>query len=104
MSTPENEQLEQRFFELVCYMVTSARNLIPEPKRYGPQRLVESVSRLIDIVRDLGLMSPRLQAIQNQIQEGFLQSIIEGDERFAGFLEDLVMALVPLMDQREKER
>jgi len=81
-------------------MVTSARNLIPENKLYGPFRLIDAVSRLIDIIQKLGLKSTRLQAIQRQIEEGKYK-VMETEEEFTAFLENLVMSLVPLMDDQK---
>lgn len=99
MDTHRNEQIEQEFFELICYMVTSARNLISENRLYGPFRLLEAASRLLDIVEKLNVKSARLEAIKKQIEDG-KYSVMESEEKFTRFLEDLVMALVPLMDQR----
>lgn len=101
MNTPKKNELEQEFFELVCYMVTSARNLIPENRLYGPFRLIDAVSRLIDTIQKLDLNSPRLQAIQKQIEEG-KYTVMESEEDFTVFLENLVMALVPLMEDQER--
>ena len=100
MSTRNKDELEQQFFELICYMVTSARNLIPENKLYGPFRLVDAVSRLIDVLKKLDLKSPRLEAIQKQIEEGKYM-VMESDEKFTDFLENLVMNLVPLMQDKK---
>ncbi len=100
MSTPKNSELEREFFELVCYMVTSARNLIQETKLYGPFRLIDAVSRLIDIIEKLGLKSPRLETIQRQIEEGKYK-VMETEEEFTAFLENLVMSLVPLMEDQK---
>lgn len=101
MSTPRKSEFEQEFFELICYMITSARNLIPEKKLYGPFRLIDAVSRLIDITEKLDLKSPRLEAIQKQIEES-KYTVMESDETFTTFLENLVMSLVPLMDDRNR--
>jgi hypothetical protein len=102
MSTNQSDQLEEQLFELICYMVTSARNLVSETPLYGPLRLVESVSRLVDVVRGFGVDSPRFQLIQRQIERG-KHSVMESEEKFTAFLENLVMALVSMMEeQREK--
>jgi hypothetical protein len=101
MNTPKDSEFEREFFELVCYMVTSARNLIPETKLYGPFRLIDAVSRLIDILEKLGLKSPRLETIQRQIEEGKYK-VMETEEEFTAFLENLVMGLVPLMEDRKR--
>jgi len=102
MNTLTNSKLEQEFFELVCYMVTSARNLIPENKLYGPFRLIDAASRLIDIVKRLDLKSPRLESIQKQIEDR-KYTVMDSDEEFTAFLEGLVMSLVPLMENRKSQ-
>jgi hypothetical protein len=96
MDTHKKDEFEQEFFELICFMVTSARNLIQENRLYGPLRLVDAVSRLVDILEKLNLKSPRLKAIQERIEEGE-NTVMESEEKFTAFLENLVMELVPLM-------
>jgi len=100
MDTQKKNEFEQEFFELVCFMVTSARNLIQENRLYGPLRLVDAVSRLVSILEKLDLKSPRLAAIQVQIEEGE-DTVMESEEKFTAFLENLVMDLVPLMQDRK---
>ncbi len=100
MDTHKKDELEQEFFELICYMVTSARNLIQENKLYGPLRLVDAVSRLVDVLEKLDLKSPRLEVIQVRIKDGE-DTVMESEEKFTAFLENLVMDLVPLMQDRK---
>ena len=100
MDTHKKDELEPEFFELICYMVTSARNLIQENKLYGPLRLVDAVSRLVDVLEKLDLKSPRLEVIQGQIKDGE-DTVMESEEKFTAFLENLVMDLVPLMQDRK---
>ena len=45
---------EQEMTELIAFMITSARNLLDEPKNYGPLRLLEGVSRLSKILSEGG--------------------------------------------------
>ena len=42
------KKLYTDLFELVGYMLTSARGLIDEPQLYGPFRLLDGVSRLCE--------------------------------------------------------
>ncbi|MGA2239442.1 MAG: DUF6092 family protein [Candidatus Bathyarchaeia archaeon] len=100
MDTHKKDELEREFFELICYMVTSARNLIEENKLYGPLRLVDAVSRLVDVLEKLDLKSPRLETIQGGIKDGE-DTVMESEEKFNAFLENLVMDLVPLMQDRK---
>jgi len=46
MSPKLPEKLDRGLFDLIGYMITSARGLLDEPSEYGPLRLAEGVSRL----------------------------------------------------------
>jgi hypothetical protein len=52
--------IEPKAFELVCYMVTSACNLLNENRLYGPFRLIDAASRLITLLEEEGVRSKRL--------------------------------------------
>ena len=89
----DKKSIEAQVFELISYMTVSARNLIEEPARYGPFRLVDSASRLIDIVKCFGLDSERLVGLQAKI-EGGKYSAMGPEEEYKAFLEGLVSYLV----------
>jgi hypothetical protein len=44
--------LPRGLFDLIGYMLTSARGLLDEPAEYGPLRLVEGVSRLCQLMME----------------------------------------------------
>ncbi len=44
--------LDDGLFDLIGYMLTSARGLLDEPAEYGPFRLAEGVSRLCGLMSD----------------------------------------------------
>jgi hypothetical protein len=88
--------LEEGIFELVSYMTVSARNLLEEPARYGPFRLVDSVSRLVDILEAHGLSSGRLAALRDNI-ERLKYSAMGPEAEYRAFLEGLVSRLVDEM-------
>jgi len=89
----DKKSIEAQVFELISYMTVSARNLIEEPARYGPFRLVDSASRLIDILKAQGLASERLDGLQAKI-EGGKYSAMGPEEEYKAFLEGLVSYLV----------
>jgi hypothetical protein len=91
------EHLEADFFEVICYMVTSAANLTRETKAYGPFRLVDAVSRLINVLEKNGVQSTRLGTIRAKIEE-MKYSVMTDEEQFNQALQGLVVDLVPLMD------
>ena len=89
----DKAKLEEEVFELVSYVAVSARNLLNEPAKYGPFRLVDTASRLIEILKEYGLSSDRLAALQEKIEEG-KYTAMGTEEEFEGFLESLVLHLV----------
>jgi hypothetical protein len=88
--------VESKAFELVCYMVTSACNLLNENKLYGPFRLIDAASRLITLLEEEGVRSKRLEEIRERIIAR-QYSVMEDEKVFADFLQDLVLDLIPLM-------
>jgi len=87
---------EMELFDLVGYMVTSARNLLDETPLYGPFRLVDSASRLIGILEKAGTASPRLLALRDRVEAG-KYSVMGEEPAFRAFLDDLVHAVVDEM-------
>ncbi len=87
------QSAETALFELVGYMVTSARNLLDETPLYGPFRLVDAASRLVSILDSQGLASERLRSMQEAIEEG-KYSVMREETEFAAYLDDLVERLI----------
>lgn len=85
--------LERKIFEVVGYMVTSARNLLDERPLYGPFRLVDAVSRLVTVLEEEGLSSPRLSALKERIEEG-KYAVTDDPEEFRRLLDGLVREVV----------
>lgn len=92
------ERLESQVFEVICYMVTSAANLLIETKAYGPLRLLDAASRLIAVLEDNGVRSERLESIRSGIEKGKLQ-VMTDEKAFEKTLEGLVLSLVNLMER-----
>jgi len=88
---------EDKVFGLVSYVVVSARNLLEEPARYGPFRLVDTASRLINILEEAGMSSDRLKAVRDRIEDG-KYSAMGTEEEFEQFLETTVYFVVDAMD------
>ena len=89
----DKASFEGQIFELVSYMAVSACNLVEEPARYGPFRLVDSVSRLVDILKAHGLESPRLEGLQSRIENG-KYSVMRSEDEYKSFLNEIVSYLV----------
>lgn len=90
------ERLEADAFKLICYMLSSAANLPAETKSYGPFRLIDAASRLIDMMENSGVRSERLATIRAGVEEGKYDVIVD-ETTFRRTLENLVVQLVLLM-------
>lgn len=96
----EREQLlKDRLFELVCFLITSARGLYGEPETYGPLRLTMGASQLLHTMEEAGLSDEALGAIASKIDDG-RRNITKGREAGIDFLEELVVELAHLVKER----
>jgi len=73
------------FFDHVLYLVASARDCLDEPLIYGPLRLVEGVSRVIEALPDDDFLQEQKRVIDDEKWE------VMGDrEQFAAWLDELL--------------
>jgi hypothetical protein len=94
-----NETFKEQIFGLVCYMLTSACNLVNETKSYGPFRLIDAASRLITVLSENNISSPSLEKIREKIEQGKYK-VLEDDSQFSAFLNDLVLYTVSLIENQ----
>ncbi len=87
------DKLEKEIFELICYMLISARNLDQETKMYGPFRLVDAASKLIEILEKNGIYDELLSQVRTMI-EANKYKVMTDKEEFVFFLDDLVLKMV----------
>ncbi|MDW7739633.1 MAG: DUF6092 family protein [Bacillota bacterium] len=88
----ENDKLLMNSYKLICYMATSACNLIGEPPLYGPFRLVDASSRLIDILEEAGSVNKDLVEARKLIEDK-KYLVMNDEEAFSAFLNELVLKL-----------
>ncbi len=92
--------LEKGIFELLCYMIVSARNLDQETKMYGPFRLVDAASRLIEILEESGIGDEFLSQVRSMI-EANKYKVMTDKEGFVAFLDDLALKMVGRLKEAE---
>lgn len=85
--------LEKGIFDLVCYMIVSARNLDRETRMYGPFRLVDAASRLIEILEKSGICDEFLSHVRSMI-EANKYKVMRDRDGFVAFLDDLALKMV----------
>lgn len=89
----EKDNLRQSVHKLICYMATSACNLVDEPPLYGPFRLIDASSRLIDILENEGATDQTLIEARELIEEK-KYFVMTDEKAFNDFLNELVLKLV----------
>ncbi|MEM2864104.1 MAG: DUF6092 family protein [Candidatus Bathyarchaeia archaeon] len=94
---------EEYLFELASFLAVSARGCVDEPHLYGPLRLIDGLSRLVELSRRLPCISadPFLEKIRDQIEEN--KALIMYDkEKFIGFLDHLILEFAKEIKRRAK--
>jgi hypothetical protein len=80
---------DRDLLELVAFMLVSSRNLMSEPPRYGPLRLVEAMRRLIGVLERRGIATAFLRDIESAASE-MPSQLMRSEEEFVKALDDLV--------------
>jgi len=75
------------------YLAASAHGLLTEPPSYGPYRLVDSLSRLISVMDQVGLADQALLHAQRLIEEGKLD-VVDDADRFRRMVGEVLRVLV----------
>jgi len=87
------DKFEKEIFELICYMLISARNLDKETKSYGPFRLLDAASKLIEILENNEIYDEFLSQIRTIIEANKFK-VMTNEEEFLSILDDLVLKMV----------
>lgn len=80
MSSLDESKLKSDLIFLISYLVTSARELLDDPKSYGPLRLMEATKRLIAIMGNSGISDSNLEEVVKEIDEGKLSQRMDQTE------------------------
>jgi hypothetical protein len=84
------EHLKNNFFDLLSFLIVSARNCVEEPKLYGPFRLIDGASKLIEILEGEGLADEFLSKLRKKIEDK-KYSVMSSKDEFTEFLDDLTL-------------
>jgi hypothetical protein len=82
-------------FEVALFLLTAARGCVDEPHMYGPLRLVDGISRLVDLIKyDPSFQpDPFLDEAKRDI-DAKKYLVMQSEEKFVGFLDDLIRRFV----------
>ena len=96
------KQICKQFLELICYTIISARNLVEEPKLYGPLRMIDVAVRIIDILSSQDIEFPLLPVFHKHIETA-KNSLIEGEASFVANLDSLVANAISVLTNSQEE-
>jgi len=85
------QTLQEGLFDLIGYMLTSARGLIDEPRMYGPFRLVDGVSRLCALLEQGETPNREFFTVLREKIDGGKFSVMTDEKAFVGLLDELVL-------------
>ncbi|MFW5904511.1 MAG: DUF6092 family protein [Candidatus Saliniplasma sp.] len=80
------------FFDLLCYMSSSAKGLVDEPKLYGPLRLLESMERIIDVLEANDMSDEFYSKLKQEIKEN-KYTVMQDEEEFIESIDEIVAML-----------
>ena len=101
----EKSNGDKYLFDLAVFLATSARGCVEEPHLYGPFRLIDALSRLIELPKYAACIKedPFLAKMKRVIDEKkFL--VVSDTEAFKTFLESLVREFAKELKRRSLER
>ncbi len=90
------EIIEDPHFQLLAFLITSARGCVDEPLLYGPLRLIDAASRLIDIMKKENLSSEEINSLQESINKNMYLLMYDPDA-FVKFLDNLSISLAKII-------
>jgi hypothetical protein len=95
-SDPTSPQPKAQAIMLLCFMITSARGLLDEPKLGGPRRLLDSAERLLDFLEQVDIYDSSWHELGAHIRSG--KAVMQRDEDYSReYLDSLVEMATELL-------
>ena len=92
--------LNDKHFQLLAFLITSARGCIDEPKLYGPLRLLDAATKLIEIMEEEGKCDEDILKLKELIEES-IDTLMYDEEAFVKFLDELTKKLAKIIRKQK---
>ena len=99
MNNTEN-LLKDKHFQLLSFLITSARGCIDEPKIYGPLRLLDAALRVITIMEENGKTTPEILRLRELIEDA-LDVLMYDEEDFIKKTDELSRELAKIIKDQK---
>jgi hypothetical protein len=93
----DKEVLKEELFNLIGYMITSARGLHEEPTDYRAFRMIDTTGRLLEIMESQGLLDPFLEELKDAIDDERFEAMNKESE-----IERLDAMVLKIADELQK--
>lgn len=92
--------LNDKHFQLLAFLITSARGCIDEPKLYGPLRLLDAATKLIEIMEEEGKCDEDILKLKELIEES-IDTLMYDEEAFIESLDELTKKLAKIIRKQK---
>ena len=92
MSNDDKRIDNEKIYEFITFLVSSARGLLEEPQSYGPFRCLDAVTRFIDLIKELGFEDPYLDELKEEINKNKILVLFD-EKKFRDFIIELNVKL-----------
>lgn len=92
--------LNNNHFQLLVFLITSARGCLDEPPIYGPLRLLDGASRVINIMEKEGITHETILKIKNKIQMA-IDIIMTDENEFVKIVDDITKDLGDFIEHQK---
>jgi len=101
----EKSNGDKYLFDLAVFLATSARGCVEEPHLYGPFRLVDALSRLIELPKYATcIKEDKFLAKMKRVIDEKKFLVVSDREAFKAFLDSLVREFAKELKRRSLER
>ncbi len=96
------DELRSKLFDLTLFFLTAARGCVDEPQIYGPLRLIDGLSRVLQIQNITGVNDPFLLSLKKEIDEK-KYVVMASEEKFIKFIDELIKKSVGELKKRSRK-
>ncbi|MDQ0252807.1 hypothetical protein J2S74_000179 [Evansella vedderi] len=90
-----NDESQERLLDFVGYVLTSTRGLYREPQSYGPMRMIDTLEKAINLLKEQGLDHKSLDDVMKVVRENRWQAT-SNPEAFAEAIDSALERLVKI--------
>ncbi|WP_085505770.1 DUF6092 family protein [Thalassobacillus devorans] len=90
-----SEESKEGLLDFVSYVLTSTRGLYREPHSYGPMRMIDTLEKALQLLKEQGLAHESLDEVMKEVRQNRWQATSD-PEAFAKSLDASINQLVKL--------